>query len=93
MADSKLAGAGGKILKISPMAKTSGLDARTKSDRKDRTAKEKNPQSAGSSSAGLAPVGAPRELEFGGETYSPRNIGPASPNPFVIQTVHQLVAA
>ena len=93
MADSKLAGAEGKILEISPMAKTTGLDARTRSDRRDRIAKEKPPQQAGSSSTGAAPAGAPRKFDFEEKTYSPRNIGPASPHPFVTQPVHQLVAA
>ena len=42
MADSKLAGPEEKALEISPVAKTSDLDAaRTTSDMKDRTAKEK----------------------------------------------------
>ena len=41
MADSKLAGPEGKALEISPMAKTSDLDAaRTRSHGKDRIAKE-----------------------------------------------------
>ena len=93
MADSKLAGADKKVIEISPVAKTTGLDARTRSDRKDRTAKEKPPQEAASGSAGPDPVGAPRKLEFEGKTYSPRNPDPAKLNPFVIQPVHQLVAA
>ena len=94
MADSKLAGPEGKALEISPMAKTSDLDAaRTRSDRKDRTAAEKHPQSKSSSSASAAPVGAPRKLDFEEKTYSPRNIDPANHNPFVAQPVHQLVAA
>ena len=94
MADSKLAGPEGKALEISPMAKTSDLDAaRTRSDRKDRTAAEKHSQSKSSSSASAAPVGAPRKLDFEEKTYSPRNIDPANHNPFVAQPVHQLVAA
>ena len=93
MTDSKLAGADKKIIEISPMAKTTGLDARTRSDRKDRTAKEKPSQEAASGSAGPNPVGAPRKLEFEEKAYSPRNPDPSKQNPFVTQPVHQLVAA
>ena len=93
MADSKLAGADKKVIEISPMAKTTGLDARTRSERKDRTAKEQLSQAAVSGSAGPAPVGAPRKFEFEGKTYSPRNPDPANPNLLVTQPVHQLVAA
>ena len=93
MAGSKLAGVDKKVIEISPMAKTTGLDARTRSDRKDKTAKEKPSQAAASESAGPDPVGAPRKLDFEEKTYSPRNPDPSNPNPVVIQPVHQLVAA
>ena len=88
MADSKLAGAEKKVLEISPIAKTTELDARTRSDRKDRTAKEKLAHAAASGSAGPTPVGAPRKIEFEEKTYSPRNLDPAKPNPFVPKPVH-----
>ena len=45
---------------------------------------------------GLAPAGVPRKLDFeekGTTTYSPRNLDPASPKPFVAQPVRQMVAA
>ena len=92
MADSKLAG-DKNVIEISPMAKTTGLDARTRSDRKDRTAKEKPPQDAPSGSAGPDPVGTPRKLELEEKTYIPRNPDPSKRNPFVTLPVHQLVAA
>ena len=92
MADSKLAG-DKKVTEIPPMAKTTGLDARTRSDRKDRAAKEKPPQEAASGSSGPDPVGAPRKLEFEEKTYSPRNPDPSKQNPCDTQPVHQLVAA